>query len=150
MPTFPELNAAYSNFPKLAYCPHRVTSAKTPQYNCIAYAMNDTARWWWPKRETRCYWPIPQREESIDNFITAFATQGFYPCPSGKFVNGVQKIVLYANGSKPTHAAKLLLSGEFKGMWSSKLGQNHDIFHCSVRCIESQFYGSATVFFAKV
>lgn len=59
-------------------------------YNCIAFAANDTSRKWWPNAPT--YWPITDREESLENFVAAFKTLGYEECDSPELEYGIEKI----------------------------------------------------------
>lgn len=122
----------------------KVTSDKTVQYNCIAWAMGDAARWWWP--ESDGYWPPgAPRAATVEAFTAAFATVGFAPCDDGRPVAGQEKVVLYTKNGKPTHASFLKAPGE----WSSKLGQGHDVSHRTENCIGGRAYGEPTHYFQR-
>jgi hypothetical protein len=128
-----------------------ITSPPDTVYNCIAWAAEDTNRWWWPfPLGGVSYWPkgIP-RQETIDAFILAFGTLGFLPCRDGSLEKGVQKIVLFARleaGSViPTHAARQLENGH----WTSKLGPLEDITHFVHDAVNGPAYGQAVKFLSR-
>jgi len=72
------------------------------------------------------HWPagVP-RDETLAAFIAAYATLGFEPCVDGTLEVGFEKVVIYMQSGKPTHAARQLDSG----LWTSKLGQDIDVEH---------------------
>ena len=124
-------------FPGLLEAPWRVTSATSLKYNCIAWAAGDSTRWWWPHPEDVGYWPdqVPM-QETIESFFSLFQFLGFETCDSALLEPGLEKIALYAIGSKPTHAARQLDTG----LWTSKLGPLEDIEH-TLESLESDVYG---------
>lgn len=70
-----------------------VTSDSTDEYNCIAWAANDTERWWWPHPDA--YWPTDlPRVETLENFIRAFQALGYGPCEDGALEAGYTKVVI--------------------------------------------------------
>ena len=83
-------------------------------------------KWWWPDLLGVSYWPagIP-REETIDAFVQAFASEGYQLCETRELEAGSEKIILYVLDDKPTHAARQLPNGR----WTSKLGRAEDIEH---------------------
>lgn len=125
-------------FPNLQGSSYGITSPATPDYNCIAWAAGDTARWWWPN-PLFSYWPQgAPLEETLAAFVQAFATLGFIPCDDDTVESGFEKIAIYVNSQgKPTHAARQLPNGR----WSSKLGKQVDIEHSLVGLTNSE-YGS--------
>ena len=114
-------------FPNLRSSGYRITSPESPEYNCIAWAAQDTERWWWPDPFDTYYWPQGvSRQETVAAFVQAYAELGFIRCESNAFEPGVEKIAIYVDSSgKPTHAARQLPSGK----WTSKLGESEDIEH---------------------
>ena len=83
--------------------------------------------WWWP--ESDGYWPEGVRRElTLEAFVAAYATKGFYPCDNGDLEEGYEKIALYGKQNVPTHASIRLSNGR----WASKLGQWEDIEHESL------------------
>lgn len=135
----------FSNFPRLAKSPFpfTVVSPVDMRYNCIAWAVSENYRWWWPSPDS--YWPggCPQ-ETTFSAFKRAFATLGYEPCDDGRRESGYEKIVLYAVGNEPTHAARQLSNGR----WTSKLGKNVDIEH-KVKDLEGPCYGKVAIYFRR-
>jgi hypothetical protein len=132
-------------FPNLAAEDHSVTSPSDSNYNCIAWAADQTDRWWWPDPFELYFWPadVP-RVETLDTFVEAFRKQGYERCANADLETGFEKIAIYAKG-KPTHAARQLPDGQ----WTSKLGQSCDIRHQSLHGVEGELYGSAVVFLKR-
>ncbi len=137
------LRLRYMSFPKLNKNNSSVTSPKTPEYNCIAWAVNITDQWWWPDINHQYYWPPKvQRKETQEAFIHAYETLGFVLCLNDEYEDNFDKIAIYADPSgKPTHAARQLKSGH----WTSKLGQNVDIQHDTLDALEGPTYGTIAI-----
>ena len=126
-------------FPRLGQRYQR-KSCPTDQYNCIAWAMSECHRPWWPGSAPEGYWPpdLPP-DETIDNFVAAFEKKGYRPCVGMHYEWRFEKVVLYADRfGIPTHAARLTLLG----IWISKLGSNVDIAHKSPDLLHGPLYGS--------
>ena len=65
------------DYPNLAHDNYQITSSDTIDYNCVAWALEDTQRWWWPDSFLESYWPLNvPREETLDAFQELF--QLFY------------------------------------------------------------------------
>lgn len=112
-------------FPQISNGVFHETSPEDEFYNCIAFAAGDKSQKWWPNDAPGAYWPIT-REESLDNFVQAFATLGYEACESFDLEDGYEKVAIYADrAGEPTHMALQLPSGR----WSSKLGDLEDIEH---------------------
>jgi hypothetical protein len=128
-------------FPGLGAAPYRVTSPRTIQYNCIAWAAGDVSNWWWPTNaagDVQRFWPagVP-REETLAAFVAAFTTLNFASCDSVDLELGFEKIAFFADArGVPTHAARQLPTG----VWTSKLGEAEDIEH-ELRALEGEVYG---------
>jgi hypothetical protein len=127
---FPKLNDSFA-----------LTSLPDERYNCVAWAAEDTARWWWPDVDHEAYWPAGvEREETVTGYIRAFATLGFELCASPELEPGFPKIAVFATGDKPKHMARQLSSG----IWTSKLGEWWDISHVLDE-VESSLYGKRVI-----
>ena len=64
-------------FAKLRSGGFRLTSKRTVQYNCIAWAAGDSSRWWWPRPGG--YWPPgATRTETLKAFEQVYAAVGLY------------------------------------------------------------------------
>jgi hypothetical protein len=125
---------------------YSVTSPKTPDYNCIAWAAGETHRRWWPI-VPGWYWPEgTPREETIDAFIAAFRLLGYEECQDPSLESDHDKVALYVSAAgTPTHMARQLESG----VWTSKLGSLEDISHESLSCVEGPSYGSPVRFLKR-
>lgn len=114
-----------------------VTSPKSVKYNCIAWAMEDVLRWWWPDEEGLGHWPAGvAREVTLEAFLAALATAGYTPCDTPDQEPGWEKIALYALADVPTHASRQLPNGR----WTSKLGPMQDVEH-SLDALDGPLYG---------
>jgi len=119
------------------------------KYNCIALAVGENDKWWWPSLRFKrdYYWPdhLPREEylqETLQNFIRAFESKGYKICETGDLENGVEKVAIYAGPfGTPTHAARQLESS----MWLSKCGDLEDIEHKTLAALEGKAYGKAAV-----
>ncbi len=136
------------DFPNLKSEGWQRTSEPSP-YNCIAFAVGDISKYWWPNPAfpDPCddYWPpeVPN-EESIGAFIQAVATVGFVRCDTDDLEQGHEKIALYALGEIPTHAARLRDNGK----WRSKLGRHEDI-ETTLAGLAGPCYGDVVQFFKR-
>jgi hypothetical protein len=129
-------------FPVLAHTNHEITSSASVRYNCIAWAVGDDQKWWWPSPYVeKYYWPPnAPREETVHAFLAAFASLGFESCDSPSLEPGYQKVALFVKSAKPTHAARQLADGR----WTSKLGRLEDIVHDTIEAIVGDAYGEVT------
>ena len=130
-------------FPNLTEQNHNVTSPRTVDYNCVAWAAGDSNRWWQPG----IYWPIPSTKDGcgIGELVLAFESLGYESCDDGSLESGFEKIALYAIGMMYTHVARQLANGS----WTSKLGQLEDIQHDSPAVIEGSDYGEVLQFMKR-
>ncbi len=134
-------------FPQLRETGYRITSPRDRVYNCIAWAMGRTDKWWWPigTVDPDNYWP-PQAppEETIAAFVQAFQSLGYTETTDDTLREGLEKVALYAWNDKPTHAARQLPSS----LWTSKLGNAVDIEHTHVGLVGDK-YGAVVKFFER-
>ena len=131
-------------FPHLRSSAYAITSDATRRYNCIAWALGDNQRWWWPNQTA--FWPadVPL-ETTVDAFNSLFSSYGFQLCESVALEAGVEKIALFVSArGAPTHAARQLRSG----MWTSKLGESVHIAHV-LAALEGKEYGHATIVYSR-
>lgn len=134
-------------FPAIKKHGYQITSPSTSSYNCIAWAVGNDLRWWWPDPLMTSYWPhdIP-REETITTFIEAFATLGYTKCNDETYEVGYEKIAIYINQQGiPTHAARQLKNGK----WTSKLGKLQDIEHNNLEGLAGNEYGIVGVYLRR-
>ena len=137
-----------NRFPGLSRSHFRTTSESTPRYNCIAWAAQETDRFWWPADHAGAFWPAGiAREETIDAFVAAFATKGFAVCSESTLEPGFEKIAFYVDRpNHPTHAARQLADGR----WTSKLGRGIDIEHDELESLEGpSAYGTVAVYLKR-
>lgn len=128
----------------------KITSPCTRRYNCIAWAAKTNSRWWWPDPLGIGYWPLADRDVTIDCFVRAFESLGYKICLNESVEEGVEKVAIFglkaSDGSAtPTHAALQLSSGE----WTSKLGGFEDIVHKRVDSVNGPAYGRPLIFMSR-
>ncbi len=133
-------------FPNLLATGYRITSPTDPFYNCAAWAVAESDRWWWPDSMEVGYWPasVP-REETMDAFIKAFATLGFAPVANPLTLAGKSLVALYAKAGVPTHVCRQLPSG----FWTSKLGIAEDIEH-TLDGLSGAIYGTVALILERI
>jgi len=131
-------------FPGLGTSTYRVTSAASRDYNCIAWAAEDTRHWWWPDLDPdndAIFWPRGVAlEETLDAFAAVFATRGYVACSGEELEPGFERVALFAKAGAPTHAARQLASGR----WTSKLGLREDIEH-DLHAVSGDLYGTVVL-----
>ena len=121
--------------PALRQTGYKITSPRTPTYNCIAWAAGDTSTWWWP---TGKYWPgqVP-KVATLSAFVMAYSLQGYEVCDARDLEAGFQKVAFYVGpDGLVTHAARQLCDG----LWTSKMGPSFDITH-TLEGLEGLSYG---------
>lgn len=145
MATRPKHLKPTSAFPKLKKSNHSVTSDRTGNYNCIAWAAEVTTIKWWPSFAPDAYWPpsVP-RYETLDAFIQAYQTLGYAVCADGGYEQGVDKIAIYTKNGRPTHAARQISPTE----WTSKLGAMEDISHAK-EALSGGLYGEVAAHMSR-
>jgi hypothetical protein len=138
------------DFPNLNWNTFVEKSKPTLEYNCFAFAVNDTSQRWWPGVDGD-YWPseaegVPQ-EGTLEAFIAAYGIRGYVVCDSETPEKGFEKIALYSNPATrtPSHAAHQLPDGR----WESKLGSGIDIEHDSLDDLAGPTYGKAVCFLKR-
>ena len=128
-------------FPSLATSGYEVTSPSAPGYNCIAWAAEDTSRWWEPvpiPLPSYSWPPGVSLELTLASYVQAFESISYRVGGDDSLEDGFEKVALYVSAEGfPTHAARQLVSGE----WTSKLGKSVDIRHRSLAALEGEMYG---------
>jgi hypothetical protein len=138
-------------FPGLAATGYQITSEATIVYNCIAWAVGDTSRWWECDEEgpidvPGVYWPEGAKYGfSLDALISAYETRGYSICQDAGLEEGFEMLALYAEKGESRHAAKQLDDGR----WSSKLGELEDVSHANPGDISGQCYGAVACFMRR-
>lgn len=124
-------------FPHLTHRNHWVKSPQSKLYNCVAWALDDETKWWWPDSMGNYYWPPgATRHETIAAFVEMFGLFGFVPSVSRAPTKNIDRLALYARGGIPTHVARQLPNGK----WTSKLGNVEDLEH-TLEALEGPLYG---------
>lgn len=129
----------YSLFPQLIGSKWSIRSPFHEKYQCIAWAACRTDIRWWPvetEPDNRIVeWPPGAPfDDSVENFIRAFARLGYERCFNADFELGYQKVAIYATSdARVTHMARQSLIG--RG-WLSKCGNLEDIRHDYLSSIE--------------
>ena len=131
------------DFPNLDAEGWTKTSCESEDYNCIAWAAWDQAKWWWPTGGLMygkaVYWPrTAPKKETIGAFTRAFGHRGYKRLPGNntEYESGYEKIAIYAIGFRPTHAARQLPSG----LWTHKMGPAIDL-ETTLTAVEGPEYG---------
>lgn len=140
-------------FPGLSTDPYfKITSDRTYKYNCIAWAAIKDDVFWWPDPRIPLIdgveWPFElPLNTSLANFINLYANLGFIECENWRFENGLQKIAIYVNPQtlEVTHASRQ----NYNGIWTSKLGPNHDITHINPQSLEGVEYGQVAAIMCR-
>ena len=131
-------------FPRLTPHNYRVTSPEALDYNCVAWAAEDTEHWWQPG----VYWA---KDLSQDEFGTGALEQAFLALgyQSGSMDDGLepgfQKVALYGSALMYTHASRQLPTGK----WTSKLGSGEDIEHDTPDDVAGGIYGEVVEIMKK-
>jgi len=133
-------------FPILETSGYSVTSPATMEYNCIAWAAEDSKTWWWPDPFNQYYWPSGiLREDTIDAFVKAFELFHYTICSDANYEIGYEKISIYAKrDGRPTHAARQISFEK----WTSKIGKLEDIEH-DINALSGDIYGEPVVFMKR-
>lgn len=103
-------------WPKLSIAGYQVTSPKSEEYNCFAWAVEENDRWWQPIPGEQFYWPdgVPQ-EETLEAYVQAYQTLGYERADNEILETGYQKIAIYVDlNDIPTHAARQLPNGRVR------------------------------------
>jgi hypothetical protein len=130
-------------FPRLTRDNHRSVSPLSVGYNCVAWGVGDTKRWWQPG----IYCPVEasRDDHGMGALQEAFKALGCKECPDGPFEPGFEKTALYGSRFMYTHAARQLPSGK----WTSKLGKAEDIEHNRADDVGGGVYGEVVAFMRR-
>jgi hypothetical protein len=142
-----EREQAFKDFPALVGLGIEIASKKTRAYNCIAWSLGVSNRWFWPDPRLPApqpssntgnnggVWPYEGGQDpTLETFEAFYQRENFFRCSSeetGNLEKGKSKIVLYVYPSVRggdlwvDHASRQLSTGE----WASKMGENVDIIH---------------------
>ncbi|HEY0139475.1 MAG TPA: hypothetical protein VGF48_01195 [Thermoanaerobaculia bacterium] len=129
-------------FPRLKVTPATFTSARTPVYNCFAYAAGEFGRQWEPTRFD-AYWPAAlEGNDSVDACTQVYGALGYEPCELDATLEaGFEKIAFYVVRGAVQHAARQMPSGR----WRSKIASFEDIEHETPHELECDMYGEVVL-----
>jgi len=132
-------------FPNLAGSPWRTTSPADTTYNCIAWALGETQRWWWPDPLGQYYWPQnAQRESTLEAMREVLVAAGYMECLDGSYEEGFEKVAIYLHQGVLSHAARQIPTGA----WTSKLGYLEDIEH-QPQALAGSAYGDVALYMKR-
>jgi len=114
-----------ARFPNFSGSHLRFTSPDDSGYNCLAWAAGETRRCWHPSAFGGLFWPGGVADDSVAEWVRAFESLGYEPCPSEALEGGFEKVAIYADHDFPLHVARQLPNG----YWTSKLGVREDVEH---------------------
>jgi len=126
---------------------YKITSPKDYRYNCFAWAGGDTHHWWQNDGAPYFFWLHNDRSHTLESYVKAYNIVGYKEeSETSEFEPDFEKVALYvdANGL-PSHAARQ----KDNGLWTSKLGEDEDIEHNTLKSIEGQFYGTVKIILKK-
>lgn len=123
--------------PHLTDSDYAVTSHPTDEYNCAAWAFEDTENIWWPGYPEQYYWPERGSKDTINYLLDYLQRHGFQPCKNRQLESGWMKIAIYCNNQgSARHLARQMDDGK----WTSKCGDMEDITH-ELQDLEGGLYG---------
>ena len=125
-----------------------VTSERSEEYNCFAWALGDDSRWIDPTADYAQRTANPSNQSPIDSVVELFLVSGYEVCGDGSLEDGYEKVAIYVKDDEATHAARQLSDGR----WTSKLGKYEDIEHDSLEALQGDGfgeYGSVALFMAR-
>ena len=132
-------------FPRLAREGYKIVGEPTKQYNCIAYAADDTNEWW-EFTEGR-YWPnYATRAQRMESLVEVFTGLDYKPCDNSGLESGYDKVALYGIQGRYTHAALQTPTGR----WRSKIGRGPLIEHLSPESLAGEEYGTPTIYMRRL
>ena len=132
-----------NTFPFLAVSGGYHTSLYDMDYNCIAHTSGDDSKWWWPiVIRGDEFWPIAEREHTLECFEKMFSHYGYEVCNDENMEENFEKIAIFVGqNGLPTHAARQIENGA----WTSKLGRGIDIEHSDLTGVQGLTYGTVAV-----
>jgi len=120
-------------------------SAEDFNINCLAYAMGDPSNWWEPPKGQGQYWPDGFSEDtSVQTAEEILRSRGYTEEIQIGKVPGGEAIAIYSDGHEWTHFAKFS-----DGVWSSKLGDGHDVCGHDLEHLVGHLYGGVRKILAK-
>jgi len=134
-------------FPHLAEREYQITSPKDAGYNCVAWAIGDTSRFWYSVKLKGYYWPPGAgNADTLEGWKRVFTIHGYSDTDSNTLEAGIEKIAIYIDADgDPSHVARQTETGS----WTSKLGKGHDIRHATLDALEGEEYGKVAVIMGR-
>lgn len=131
------------SFPGLADGRYYITSPHDPTYNCVAWAVGDTNRFWDDVGMKGYYWPPGAgTADTLDGWKKLFSIHGYQESRSSDFDRKFEKIAIFIGfDGCPSHVARQTETGA----WTSKLGKSFDIEHWTLEALEGEEYGKIGV-----
>jgi len=132
------------SFPNSYKEPFEITSSETPDYNCLAWALNDNSKWY--ESDDDYFW---FNDIARDNLLTTiqkiFENLGFHQTNFAKYQIDYERIALFSiDNNECSHLARQIDEDK----WTSKLGSSYDVNH-SIKSIENGIYGNAVIFLER-
>jgi hypothetical protein len=125
-------------FPRLERDGYLITSPTSIRYNCLAWAAEESDRWWEPDPQSLYFWPqgVP-RAFDLSAYIQAFESLGYESIESSQHEVGFQRIAIYVDSAgEPVHVARQLPNGR----WTSKMDIFEDIEHVTAESLTGDVY----------
>ena len=123
---FPGLHAGY-----------KISSPKSFNNNCLAWALGDKQRWW--EKGRGCYWPDNELDDdTVAGWIRIFELSGYETSEGFDLEDGFERVAIFADRNGPTHVARQMDNGE----WTSKLRKGNDTEHRTAHALEGDIYGT--------
>jgi hypothetical protein len=140
-PTAAQSSALAPHFPNLKAGDWCVTAPADPGYNCIAWSVGDTSQWIWNDVDT---FGNKNGTVEIADFDAFYAAKAGLKPVLGSAPNA--RVVLYATGTTPTHAARKS-SAACGFAFESKLGPQFRIVHDANQLAGGPTYGDIARFY---
>src|SRR5258708_2643857 len=100
------------DFPGLASTPYEIKSPRDPAYNCVAFAVGDTANFWYDIDVRGYYWPPgAPSADTLEGWVKVFADHGYRESGDDSLEREFEKVAIYATDEAPEHVARQKASG---------------------------------------
>lgn len=142
----PDVAFLESVFPGLSLTAHSRTSDSSPDYNCLAWAIGETHRWWESYNLPGYHWPNGIKGDgSVKSVIKALRLSGFVRCKDGTIEEQFEKLAIYGESGEFMHIARQLADGK----WTSKFGKSIDMSHDNAECLCGDEYGAVEAYMRR-
>lgn len=124
--------------PNLLDAGYEIKSPRDPQYNCVAFAVGDTSKFWYDAYVNGYYWPPgTPSADTLQGWIKVFSDHGYGEADDDTLEPEYEKVAIYASADAPEHVARQKASG----LWVSKMGKGVDIEHRTLAALEGATMG---------